>query len=178
MARIARLFLKFLLVLSISISCAHATIIDYATTQLGANRWRYDYTIHNDTLGIPLEEFTIYFREDLFANLSDESSLPGWDLLLIQPNTSIPAAGFIDGLALAAGIGAGDSLSGLSISFDYLGTGAPGSQLFSIVDPFTFVELDAGSTRSTAVPLPGSLSLFALGLVAVAYSKRRQRGAQ
>lgn len=74
----SRFFSKFLLLLLMSISWAHATTIDYTATQLGATRWRYDYTIHNDTLGGALDEFTIYFNENLFANLAnDESGLGG-----------------------------------------------------------------------------------------------------
>lgn len=49
-----------------------------------------------------------------------------------------------------------------------LGPGAPGSQLFSIVDSVIFAELDSGQTGSTAVPLPGTLGLFALGAAALA----------
>jgi hypothetical protein len=45
------------------------------TTQLSSTRWRYDYIIHNHTLGKPLKEFTIFFREELFAKLSNASSL-------------------------------------------------------------------------------------------------------
>jgi hypothetical protein len=174
----SRIIIKIILLMFMSISCAHATSIDYATTQLGASRWRYDYTIHNDSLGNALQEFTIYFDENLFANLVDESTQNAWDLLLIQPDTHIPDAGFLDGLTLADGLAAGASLDGLSVSFDYFGPGTPGRQAFSVVDPSTFATLDSGLTGSTAVPLPGTLGLFALGLAAGAVQRRRQRGVQ
>lgn len=175
---ISRLLARVSLLLVMSISWAHATTINYAATQLGSTRWRYDYTIHNDTLGSALKEFTIYFGENLFSNLSDGSTQNNWDLLLIQPDKNIPAAGFFDGLALNGGLAAGATLSGLSVSFDYAGAGLPGQQLFSIVDPVSFVEIESGLTGSTAtVSLPGTLSLLALGLVAGAVQRRRQGGA-
>lgn len=167
---------KCLLLLSLSTVWAQATTIAYTTTQLSANRWRYDYTIHNDSLSAPLQEFTIYFKEGLFANLVDESAATGWDLLLVQPDLGIPAAGFLDGLALGSGIAADASLGGLSVSFDYFGAGIPGQQLFSVVDPATFVELDSGQTGTAAIPLPGTLGLAALGLVALAFQRRRHGG--
>lgn len=175
----SRFFAKVSLLLLMSISWAHATTINYTATQVGGVRWRYDYTIHNDTLGSTIQEFTIYFGENRFANLSNESVQPNWDLLLIQPDTNIPAAGFFDGLALNGGLVAGETVSGLSVSFDYAGAGAPGQQLFSIVDPVSFAEIESGLTSgATAVPLPGTLSLLVLGLAAGAAQRRRQGGAQ
>jgi hypothetical protein len=168
---------KTLAVLSLTLSAAHATVIDYTSAALGGNRWRFDYTIHNDTLGAPLDEFTVFFDENLFANLADATGPSDWDLLLIQPDTAIPAAGYFDGLALAGGIAAGDMLSGFSVTFDYLGAGAPGAQLFSIVDPVSFDELDSGVTHGPhGVPLPGSLPLMLAGMGAMAYWQRRRQG--
>lgn len=168
---------RALAVMSLTLSVAHATVIDYTSTALGGNRWRFDYTIHNDTLAAPLDEFTVFFNENLFANLADAAGPSGWDLLLIQPDTAIPAAGYFDGLALAGGIGAGAALGGFSVTFDYLGAGAPGAQLFSIVDPATFDELDSGVTQGpNSVPLPGSLPLMLAGMGAMAYWQRRRHG--
>ena len=67
------------------------------------------------------------------------------------------------------------------MSFDYLGLGTPGGQLFSIVDPISFAELDAGMTTSLAgaeVPVPGTLSLAGLALLLAVFSIRGKRGAQ
>lgn len=169
---------KFLFLLSFGVTCAQATTLSYSTTQLGEHRWRYDYTIHNDSLSQSLQEFTIYFNEKMFANLVDESTVAGWDLLLIQPDSGIPAAGFLDGLALGEGIAAGASLAGFSVSFDYAGLGLPERQPFSIVDPATFVEIDSGLTDSAAIPLPGTLGLVGLGLAAGVLQRRRNGGAR
>ncbi|MBY0242266.1 MAG: hypothetical protein K2X55_23435, partial [Burkholderiaceae bacterium] len=130
------------------------------------------YVINNDTLPGPLDEFTIYFDEHLFANLADATGPAGWDTLAIAPDTGIPAAGYLDGLALAGGIAAGDTLGGFSITFDFFGAGAPGAQQFSIVDPLTFVEIDSGVTGASAVPLPGTVPLMLAGLVSLACLRR------
>ncbi|MBY0238873.1 MAG: hypothetical protein K2X55_06135, partial [Burkholderiaceae bacterium] len=58
---------QVLVALSLMLSSAHATVIDFTSTSLGGNRWRTDYVINNDTLPGPLDEFTIYFDEHLFA---------------------------------------------------------------------------------------------------------------
>ncbi|WP_428357640.1 IPTL-CTERM sorting domain-containing protein [Methyloprofundus sp.] len=45
----------------------------------------------------------------------------------------------------------GSILAGFSITFDYLGTGTPGSQVFDIINPDTFVTVDNGVTRNQVV---------------------------
>lgn len=69
-----------------------------------------------------------------------------------------------------------DTLGSFSVTFDYLGAGTPGAQLFSIVDPNSFLELDSGLTKSTSVPLPGTLPLMLAGMGAMAYWQRRRDG--
>ena len=108
--------------------------------------------------------------------MADSAGPSGWDLLLIQPDTGIPAAGYFDGLALADGIALDDALGGFSVTFDYLGAGTPGSQLFSIVNPNSFDELDSGTTKRFSVPQPGTLPLMLAGMGALAYWQRRHHG--
>lgn len=175
-----RAILIWLIGIILSVANANATTIDFTTIQIGTNHWRYDYTIHNDTLGIPIEEFTIFFDESTYANLGNIPSLAQWDLIALQPDSGIPADGLFDGLGLSGGIAAGATLSGLSVSFDYLGTGIPELQRFSIVDPVSFAVLDSGNTTNAAValPLPDTLSLVGLGLLATAMMRRSQRSKQ
>lgn len=166
--------------LLLPLPAANATIINYSATALGGTHWRFDYSIHNDTLGKELDEFTIFFDENLFANLSNATGPSGWDLLLIQPDTAIPSAGFIDGLMTGGGIAIGEILGSFSLTFDYLGSGSPGSQQFSIVDPTSFNELDRGMTRLSSppgvLPLPDTLPLMLTGLGALAYWRQRRDG--
>ncbi|MBN1765568.1 MAG: PEP-CTERM sorting domain-containing protein, partial [Sedimentisphaerales bacterium] len=56
-------------------------------------------------------------------------------------------------------IAPGETVSGFSVSFDWLGTGVPGAQFYEIIDPDDFSTLDSGYT----VPEPGTTILLCLG---------------
>ena len=131
---------------------AHAVTVTFSATPLGGTSWRYDYVLTNDTLAVPVEEFTIYFPPNLYANLL-AGATPGWDILVVQPDLGIPDDGFYDGLSIGlGGIAPGGSASGFSVTFNYLGGGAPGAQPFEVVDPVTFAPLFSGSTVAASAP--------------------------
>ena len=73
---------------------ASATLIEYDATNIGGNRWQYDYTVTNDTLAFAIEEFTIFFDEDSYANLAVSASPAGWDSLVAQPDSTLMVPGF------------------------------------------------------------------------------------
>jgi hypothetical protein len=147
-------------------SISQGTIIHFDATNVAGNQWLYDYSVTNDTLADPIDEFTIFFDLSLYANLGVFSSPGGWDSLVAQPDPSLPDDGFFDSLALVAGIGTGDTLQGFSVLFDWLGVGAPGAQPWLVVDPLTLVMLDAGvTTQVVRVSEPGTLTLVLLGLL-------------
>lgn len=153
----------FLICLS---SIAKATTVSFEVSNQGGNTWRYDYSVLNDTLGLPLEEFTIFFEAGLFENLQSPQAPVNWDPIAIQPDGGLPDDGFYDAFSFLGGIAAGDSLDGFSVQADYLGSGTPGSQFFQVVDPDTFDVLDDGftSAATTIVPVPAAVWLFASGL--------------
>ncbi|WP_240943624.1 hypothetical protein [Janthinobacterium lividum] len=157
-----------------AMSAAHGASIGYTATSLGGTQWRYDYTVSNTTLAVPIEEFTLFFSVGQYANLHSASTLPGWDLLLVQPDPAIPASGYLDALALAGGIGPGATATGFSVTFDYLGAGSPGAQPFSILDPVSFIALETGITQAAAIALPSTSWLLLAGLLAMACLRRRQ----
>ena len=160
-----------------AMSAAHATSIGYTATSLGGTQWRYDYTVSNTTLAVPIAEFTLFFSVGQHAMLHDISTAPGWDVLLVQPDPAIPASGYLDALALAGGIHPGATATGFSVTFDYLGAGSPGAQPFSILDPVSFIELDTGITQAAAVALPSTPWLLLAGVLSMACLGRRRLAA-
>ncbi len=158
-----------------AMSEADATTIAFTATNLLANSWKYDYTLTNDSLPSPVQEFTIYFEADLYSNITLVSSPAEWDSIVIQPDSALPAAGFADALTIGSGLPAGSSLTGLSVNFDYLGAGIPGAQAFDIVDPVDFSTLDSG--RTSAVPLPAAGWLLTTAFAAVIGAGLRRRKA-
>lgn len=154
---------------------ANATLFTFEATDLGQNTWRYDYSITNDTLADPLTYFVIDFDLGAYTNLRDAAGPLGWDILLLQPDPQIPAGGVFDALALEGGIELGATLGGFSLIFDFLGTGTPGAQLFSVLN-LDFEIIDNGSVvdaASVSVPEPGTLALLGAGLLLTTLRRRR-----
>jgi len=141
----------------------YATTILYDLSNLGGLRWEYTYSVTNDSLSSSIDEFTIYFNPGLYDNLIVGNTPADWDPLITQPDPFLVSDGFYDALALVTGIAPGATVSGFSVSFDWLVAGIPGSQFFEVVNPPTFVVLDSGNT--TPVPEPGTLLLLGSGLI-------------
>lgn len=138
------------------------TEIRYETNEVGSGRWEYIYKVANVSLPVLIEEFTIWFDYGKYENLSVETPDPpagSWDEIVLQPEPVLEDDGYYDALALSSGIGIGESVSGFAVSFDWLGTGQPGSQYYEIVHPVTFVTIDYGYT----VPEPTTLFLLGFG---------------
>jgi len=146
------------------------TKIQYQAADLGSGRWQYTYDVTNIGLTPVIEEFTIWFDFGSFDNLSIETPDPpagGWNEVVIQPEPVLGDDGYYDALSLALGIGIGEMVSGFTVSFDWLGSGEPGSQLYEIIDPTTFETLDSGYT----IPEPTTLLLLGLGGIALRRKK-------
>jgi len=160
------------------IAPALATTVSYTVNNLGGTNWEYNYSVSNDTLTTDIEEFTVFFDVALYQNLALVAAPSGWDPLVIQPDLSLPDDGFYDALALSGGITPTNSLGGFRLSFDYLGTGTPGSQAFDIVDPVTFAMLDSGFTQAAAVPVPAAGDLFLGGITLLMSLLTRRRATE
>jgi hypothetical protein len=156
---------------------AFASVVSYTVQDLGANQWEYEYTVSNDSLSVPVEEFTVFFDVSLYRNLTASATPPGWDPLVIQPDPLLPDDGFYDALALLSGIAPSELLGGFSVTFEYLGIGTPGPQLFHIVDPFSFAVLDSGTTTASLVSTPPTLFLLLPALLVLTVFRLRRPGA-
>ena len=160
---------------------ASAVIIEYELTSLGGNSYQYDYTVTNDDLVAGLELFSILFDETLTENLVFVAGPLDWDIVVLQPEPLLPFPGIYDALALGSPIALGETLSGFSVSFDWLGTGGaePGEQLFELFDA-NFAFLGDGLTIAAPPPpppqgitVPSVFYLLILGLMALAMGKKR-----
>lgn len=155
---IPSILLTFALVVSQS---TNATLITYDLDHIVGNTYQYNYTVHNDTLAVAIEEFSVFFSYAEAENLA--LALPAsWDPLITEPD-AVLGDGFVDWLDLSgAGIAVGSSLGGFSVQFDWIGgASGPGRQLFEVFDPTNFDVLDSGTT----IPEPTTVPLLLLGLV-------------
>jgi hypothetical protein len=156
-----------------------AAVITYSATNTAGSTWRYDYAVTNDTLAGSLEEFTIFFDRSFHTDLALSSSPADWDSIVVQPDLNLPDDGFFDSLALSGGLSAGDTLSGFSVTFDWLGVGQPGSQLWTVVDPLSFETIESGFTvllePPVDVPEPGTVALLIIGLLGAVSGRRNAR---
>ena len=172
--------LSYILVIALFVALvpdAHCVSISYEINPLGGSSYEALYTVINDTPSINVEEFTVYFQEGLYENLAVTTTPVDWDPLAVQPDPAIPDDGFYDALALNMGISFGDQLGGFGVSFDWLGSGDPGSQFFEIINPFTFDILTSGTTElasATPVPEPASILLMGSGIGMLAAFVRKK----
>lgn len=156
--------------LLLPLSAVHAGTISYVATPLGANLWRYDYTVTNAIPSIAFDELTVYFDVGRFEMLAEPTAPAGWDPIVVQPDPGIPSSGFYDALNLGAPLGAGATVSGFSVSFAYLGVGSPGAQSFDLLDSATFSVVHSGTTAP--IPEPASFAMILMGLLGVSVAGR------
>lgn len=150
------------------------TEIQYEIADIGAGRWQYTYDVYNISLTEEVEEFTIWFDYELYDNLIIvtgilEPPLSSWDEIVVQRERVLKDDGYYDAVSVASNIGIGESVSGFSVSFDWLGTGNPGSQFYEIIDPVTFGTIESGYT----IPEPATWLLLLTGVAFLRFRQNR-----
>jgi len=164
-------------------SAVTAATVSYSTTDLddvviGQDRWRYHYTI-----AAPLPAFNyvnLLFDPSLYAHLVVHGSTPDLSVFETQPDTFLPADGQVTVMALADILGT--TTETVDLDFVWLGAGQPAGQSYELLDDFfnnvSPAPLQTHLAGSQSLPVPGSLSLLALGLLALPALRRRPRFAR
>ncbi len=149
---------------------ATAATVTADLTKVGGNTWDASFTVEAD-LGQTVEAFSIYFDWTQVSNLVVWASPADWDSLAIPEDAALMSDGYFDALALAAGILDPKALGGFIARFDWVDAAGPVALRFTINDPLTFAELEAGAAHLTfgggggsSVPEPAPVLLAALGL--------------
>ena len=161
-----------ILIFLLCIKNSYGTSIFYEGANISGNLWEYRYSVNNNTLGVNINEFSVFFDPALYQNLATNLTPTGWDSLVLQPDLLIPDDGLYDALAIGIGITPNSTETGFSVRFNYLGAGFPSTQPFKIVDPVTFATIESGTTTlnnpilQTTRPIP-TLSQWALFLLSM-----------
>jgi hypothetical protein len=170
--------LRLFLWLGLAAPLLTAGTVEYQSTNLGQNIFRYTYSLSGFAFQ-QNEELAIEFNPALFGTLSNAQVGSGFMATLLPTNNPPGASGIYSALALVAN----PSLAGpFSVDVVYLGQGMPGAQAFSInqydQDLNFITTLESGVTTplgAPAVPEPGTCSLIGAGLLAAAFGLRRRR---
>ncbi len=159
---------------------AEAAGIQYSLTSLGSNAWRYDYTLDNTSPTLSFDEFTIYFDLPNVLSIDSFVAPTGWDPIFIQPDTGLPASGFVDAVRTAGNVPAG-SFSGFSAEFHYAPGLTPAAQMFELLLSSTFEVIVSDRTTKVAiitpVPEPETYALMLSGLGVLGWAARRRKAA-
>jgi hypothetical protein len=165
--------------------------IFYEVENVSGDTWQYTYTVGNET-GFAIDWFTIWFDPELYLLSSDaEVDGPdGWDIFVAETEFLLPgdpdnqpgffdACGFDDDSVPCFGddvrVLVGELIGGFTVVFDWLGSGTPGRQLFTL-DGLGIEDADAFTQPlpTTAVPEPATILLLGGGLCAIAVLRRRR----
>jgi hypothetical protein len=176
------------IVIAASSQPASATIVTYSAMDLpdinvGEDLWRYSYVVD----GFPSQDIDvqIMFNYATYSDLSIGGAIPvGLDAFTTQSDLSIPADGSLDIIVFS---GAAAPTFPIYLDFVWHGSGAPGSQSFTVYDPNdpNFAAIDGGQTAPAGVapppppppptvPEPGIVYLILLGLGLLALQRRRR----
>jgi hypothetical protein len=182
-SRLSSIALSAGLLLSICASRGLSTTIQYQATDINptVGLWQYNYFVSDTTFTVN-EGFTIFFDYHSFSNLQNPqpAASSDWNAIALQPDLNLPDNGAYDALAL---VNNPPLTATFQVQFDWFGSGAPGSQ------PFTINQFDSAGnlvtvletgntvplTPPSTVPEPRAGLLFIVGAGALLLSRRGRR---
>jgi hypothetical protein len=142
---------------------ADGTEVQYQVTNVSGDEWQYSYAIQDSVPFVANEALTVTFYAALYTNMDSAPPSPaGWSAFSAPSDTTL----MFDGIYTAAANADGASLSGpFTITFDYLGSGTPGSQPFSIDLFDSNGNLLSNVTTGVTTPLNAGVPEPATGLL-------------
>ena len=138
--------------------------------------WQVNYQLTNNSLATEIREFSLYFDYHFVSNIRIVAVPDAWanNILLDNPvnNSGFAYDGLLDLLVTPGlpGISPSETLSGISIQFDWLTNDYLPSELpqyFEIIDTEDFSILESGYTQSVAVSSPSALMTFIAAVCAL-----------
>lgn len=155
-------------------AAANAGILQFETTALGGDIWRYRYTLQGQAPSGGFDGLTVYFEPTSFGHLTNLAVPVDCDPLLIQPDIGIPADGFLDLLHLGGLLNGSFGPVEFSVDVEFLGNGFPGSQRFELYvsEPFDVVT-SSETQQAAAVPEPATFALVATALGCILLGRLR-----
>lgn len=147
-----------------------SVVVGYNLAALGGSEYQYNYSVYNDGSlgpGVPVQLFDIFFSPALYQAGSLNIVTPDppssqWSEVILASVGTNPAD--YDAFALSGGIPVGDTVSGFTVQFEWIGPGLPGAQPFEISNPNTFSVLQSGETTSSTTPEPSTFWMFTMTL--------------
>lgn len=166
--------------LSLLPTSSQAALVGTSYSLVAGNTWKASFSFSNGAGDPAAPGLTVFFDETLYANLTSAVAPAGWDPLVVQPDPVL-GAGFFDAYAYdpADALQPGQTLSGFSVQFDFVGSGAPGALAFEFYrfDGADLVSLQTGTTTvvpATDVPEPATAWLGAAALLGLLGASRRK----
>ena len=147
---------------------AHAQVhISYTLEESDSGRWKATYELGNLGYSPGIQWFTIFFDYGLYDHLVAETSTPihaQWQEEVKNPlfSSPLPFPGIYDSWTTFEGISPGQFLTGFTISFDWLGEGAPTrGQQFEV---YANAEEPLSPWGGTTVYIPEPATLLVLSV--------------